>query len=103
MTSVCCFLCAGRDAAGASAPRRPQDEEGGGHGPGLRQRDHDPHALPSERDHHLHVQTGTAHRPVVFITPVSKIRDVEIDLKQVKVHTQAGHKKLKKKQDKGLF
>lgn len=51
---------AGRDAAGAFAARRPQDEAGGGHGSGLRERDHDPDALPPERDHHLHLQTGTA-------------------------------------------
>lgn len=91
------FSCAGCDAAGASAPRRPQDEEGGGHGPGLCQRDHDPHALPSERDHHLHIQTGTAHLPVVVITQSLKYKSfalLEIDLKRVKVHTQinAGHK-----------
>lgn len=67
--------CAGRHAAGAPAPRRPPDEEGGGHGPGLRQRDHDPHALPPERGHHLHIQTGTAHHiPVVFITWSLKYR-----------------------------
>lgn len=50
---------AGCDAAGASAARRPQDEAGGGRGLGLCERDHDPDALPPERDHHLHLQTGT--------------------------------------------
>lgn len=58
---LCCFCRAGCDAAGAFAPWRPQNEEGGGHGSGLCQRDHDPHALPSQRNHHLQVQTGTAH------------------------------------------
>lgn len=58
-----CLCCLGGDAAGAPASRRPPDETGGGHGSGLRERDHDPHALPPERDHHLHIQTGTAASP----------------------------------------
>ena len=48
----------GGDAAGAPAARRPPHEEGGGHGAGLGQRDHDPHALPPEGEHHQHLQTG---------------------------------------------
>ena len=64
--TVCGLYHPGCDAAGSSAPRWSQDEERGGHGSGLCQRDHDPHALPSERDHHLHVQTGT---PCVQIKP----------------------------------
>lgn len=58
--------CSGCDAAGASPSWRPPDEERGGHGPGLCQWDHDPHALSSERDHHLHIQTGT-NLAVVFV------------------------------------
>lgn len=61
MTRAVLYLWpAGCDAVGAIAARRPQDEAGGGHGSGLRERDHDPDALPPERDHHLHLQTGTA-------------------------------------------
>lgn len=60
---VLCRLCLGRDAAGAFAPRRPPDEAGGGHGSGLCERDHDPHALPPEGDYHFHIPTGTLHLP----------------------------------------
>lgn len=60
--SVSWFLyCLGRDAASAFASRRPPNETGGWHGSGLCERDHDPHALPPERDHHFHIQTGTLH------------------------------------------
>lgn len=56
-----CLRFLGRDAAGAFASRRPPNETGGWHGSGLCKRDHDPHALPPERDHHFHIQTGTLH------------------------------------------
>lgn len=56
-----CLCCLGRDAAGAFASRRPPNETGGWRGSGLCERDHDPHALPPERDHHFHIQTGTLH------------------------------------------
>lgn len=64
-----CLCCLGRDAAGAFASRWPPNETGGWHGSGLCERDHDPHALPPERDHHFHVQTGTLHLcyPVVLL------------------------------------
>lgn len=71
MTSaVLDFWPAGCDAAGAFAARRPQDEAGGGHGSGLRERDHDPDALPPEGDHHLHLPTGTAG-PSCSVSPLS--------------------------------
>lgn len=78
MRRFCCFLRPGRDAAGALAPRWPQDEEGGGHGPGHCQRDHDSHALPSERDHHLHLQTGTTHHSVPkMMTKLNQTRKIQ--------------------------
>jgi len=49
---------AGGDAACAEAARGTPHEEGGGHGTGLGQRDHDAHALPPEGEHHQHLQTG---------------------------------------------
>lgn len=77
VTSVVpCFCSAGCDAAGAFAPWRPQDEAGGGHGSGLCQRDHDPHALPSERDHHLHIQTGT---PILYPLPEMHLIPLETE------------------------
>lgn len=66
---------AGCDAAGAFAARRPQDEAGGGHGSGLRERDHDPDALPPERDHHLHLQTGTV---APFCTALDGLQRVQL-------------------------
>lgn len=58
-----CLCCLGCDAAGALASLRPPDETGGRHSSGLCERDHDPHALPPERDHHFHIQTGIAASP----------------------------------------
>lgn len=63
---ICCLDC---DAAGAFASRWPPNETGGGHGSRLCERDHDPHALPPERDHHFHIQTGTLHRCYPLLLP----------------------------------
>lgn len=51
-------VCSGGDESGEVAPGRSQDEEGSGHGVRLRQWDHDPAPLSSERNHHLYIQTG---------------------------------------------
>lgn len=64
--SLCCL---GRDAAGAFASRWPPNETGGWHGSGLCERDHDPHALPPERDHYFHIQTGTLHLCYPLLLP----------------------------------